>query len=60
MNNMTDTKIIVYIDANIFINNVLYDLEENIEARSSNNFLQKLVNNEILGIIRKICRIGKN
>ncbi len=47
---MTDTKKIIYIDANIFINNVLYELTENTEAKNSNTFLKKIIKKEILGI----------
>ncbi len=47
---MIDAEKIVYIDANIFINNVLYDIEENLEAKNSNIYLQKIIRKEILGI----------
>lgn len=50
MNNMIDAEKIVYIDANIFINNVLYDIEENLEAKNANIYLQKIIRKEILGI----------
>lgn len=50
MSNMNDIKEMMYIDANIFINNVLYNLEENIEAKNSNTFLQRIIKKEILGI----------
>ncbi|MHA1149039.1 MAG: type II toxin-antitoxin system VapC family toxin [Promethearchaeota archaeon] len=41
---------IVYIDTNIFLNTVLYDLKNNQEAKKSFNFLQKIMKKEILGI----------
>jgi len=47
---MNDTKNLVYIDANIFINNVLYDFSENLEAKNSNIFLLKLIKKEFFGI----------
>ena len=47
---MSDTREMVYIDVNIFINNLLYDIEENMEAMKSNTFLQKVIKKEILGI----------
>jgi predicted nucleic acid-binding protein len=47
---MIDLKKNVYIDANIFINNVLYDIEENLEAKNSNIYLQKIIRKEIIGI----------
>lgn len=50
MSNMSDTREMVYIDSNIFINNVLYDIEENMEAMKSNTFLQRVIKKEILGI----------
>jgi len=50
MSNMSDVKEIVYIDTNIFLNPVLYDIKENQEARRSHIFLKKLINKEILGI----------
>lgn len=47
---MIDLEKNVYIDANIFINNVLYDIEENLEAKNSNICLQKIIRKEIIGI----------
>ncbi|MBN1803452.1 MAG: type II toxin-antitoxin system VapC family toxin [Candidatus Lokiarchaeota archaeon] len=47
---MTDNKETMYIDANVFINNILYDVSKNIEAQRSNDFLKKIVQGEIVGI----------
>ncbi len=40
----------VYIDTNIFLNAVLYNIEENLEAQKAHEFLQKIINKNILGI----------
>lgn len=40
----------VYIDTNIFLNAVLYNIEENLEAQKAHEFLKKIINKNILGI----------
>ncbi len=40
----------VYIDSNIFLYPVLYDIEENEEARKAYDFLQKVIAKKISGI----------
>lgn len=40
----------VYIDTNVFLNAILYDIKENLEAKKAHEFLQKVINNDILGI----------
>ncbi|TFG11410.1 MAG: PIN domain-containing protein [Promethearchaeota archaeon] len=39
----------VYIDSNVFLNSVLYNLEENDEAKRSHNFLQKIIAKKVIG-----------
>lgn len=40
----------VYIDTNVFLNAILYDIKENLEAKRAYEFLQKVINNDILGM----------
>ena len=40
----------VYIDTNVFLNPVLYDVEENYEAKRAQLFLEKVISNQISGI----------
>ena len=39
----------VYIDTNIFLNAILYDVEKDQEAKKAHDFLQKVTNNEVSG-----------
>jgi len=39
----------VYIDTNVFLNAILYDIEKNQEAKRAHTFLQKVINNEVYG-----------
>lgn len=40
----------VYIDSNVFLSPVLYNIEENNEAKRCKLFLQKIIENQIIGI----------
>ncbi|HEC39746.1 hypothetical protein LCGC14_0320590 [marine sediment metagenome] len=39
----------VYIDTNIFLNPILYDINANQEANKSKSFLEKIIANKIIG-----------
>jgi len=39
----------VYIDTNIFLNPILYDINKNQEAKKSKNFLEEIVTNKKIG-----------
>lgn len=39
----------VYIDTNIFLNPILYDVNTNQDANKSKNFLEKIITNKIAG-----------
>ena len=47
---MNDEKEIIYIDSNIFLNPILYNIEINEEAKRAEIFLNKLAKREISGI----------
>lgn len=39
----------VYIDTNIFLNPILYDINKNQEAKKSKNFLEEIITNKKIG-----------
>ncbi|MBY8985666.1 MAG: type II toxin-antitoxin system VapC family toxin [Candidatus Lokiarchaeota archaeon] len=39
----------VYVDTNIFLNPILYDINANQEANKSKSFLEKIIDNKIIG-----------
>jgi len=40
----------VYIDTNIFLNPILYDINKNQEAKKSKNFLEEIITNKKIGL----------
>ncbi len=49
MNNKKKVHEGIYIDSNMFLNPILYKREENKEAKTSYNFLKRVINGEIKG-----------
>ena len=37
----------VYVDANVFLNPILYEIEENSETALANSFLLRIINREV-------------
>ncbi len=37
----------VYVDANVFLNPILYDVKENLEAAAADSFLKKIIHKNV-------------